>query len=744
MTAAGGGQPSFREVEDQIHALADAGTPAWRKHDAVRPEVLIRIPQIAESFESLGRVDDLESDTMWQVIEECIRAAVGKLRSQDFAPAALESFGMTALSAKLTNVQDRDERAARQIGPQGHGSRWYRAPHAPYAGMRPRHYVASQVAAALLGSPDPEQFVRDARARELTEPAPAEAADRFPNLVDLLDTLLLPAVPELVIAIARPIGTDTSSLLKRLRAELSAVGYLVAPVKLSGLIQAAAEAERQTRFSFATEYKRFRGLMEAGDHLRITHGDGAATAALAVKAISSRRGALQLEAEETKRRGIAYLVTNLMHPAEVTALRNTYQSRFFLIGVFEDDDVRKVNLRSRLKETGDQDDQPAERRATKLMDIDAGKLPSSKRLTDGSLSLNNTFHLADLFVSARGVRAERTIERFVQQVFSRPFGTLTAEETAMGIAYLAASRSSALARRVGAALVDPHGSVISVGWNDPVKKDGSTYTDDDEPDNREHQVGGDPSDPLRLDAIAYFLNRISDSATWDDLSLDEIDTDLRAQLAQFSERVRELPPVDESLIAALAMIPAVASTRLLNLIEFGRCVHAEMMAITDAAKRGVSTTGATLFVTTFPCHECARNIIAAGIHTVRFVEPYSKSLARKLYDYEATCHTAPPPRPTKPDATKVAFTPYEGFAPPAAERLFSWVPRKRNLKELAMDASLKPGAPVAWDPATSDLRDSVRGYPAEKGLALFFDAAIVLAEAALLARFPFTEQLSLA
>jgi len=314
----------------------------------------------------------------------------------------------------------------------------------------------------------------------------------------------------------------------------------------------------------------------------------------------------------------------------------------------------------------------------------------------------------------------------------------------MGIAYLAAGRSSALARRVGAALVDAHGSLISIGWNDPVRRDGLCYTDDDEPDNREHHVGGDPSDPLRLDAIAYFLSRVADRETWKGLDLDEMDAGVRKHLLEFSKPVQRLPPADESLIAALAMIPAIASTRLLNLIEFGRCVHAEMMTITDAAKRGVSTLGTTLYVTTLPCHECARNIIAAGIHTVRFVEPYTKSLAKKLYDHEAVFYSAPPPKPAQGDKTKVTFAPYEGFAPSAADRLFSWVPRKRSLKELAIDPSRKPGEPVAWDPATADLRDSVRGYPSGTGLSGFFEAAIVLAEAAMLARFPFTDDIAIA
>lgn len=57
-------------------------------------------------------------------------------------------------------------------------------------------------------------------------------------------------------------------------------------------------------------------------------------------------------------------------------------------------------------------------------------------------------------------------------------------------------------------------------------------------------------------------------------------------------------------------------------------MHAEMFAITDAARRGLSVRDATLYCTTFPCHMCARHIIASGIRKVVYIEPYPKSMAK--------------------------------------------------------------------------------------------------------------------
>jgi hypothetical protein len=41
---------------------------------------------------------------------------------------------------------------------------------------------------------------------------------------------------------------------------------------------------------------------------------------------------------------------------------------------------------------------------------------------------------------------------------------------------------------------------------------------------------------------------------------------------------------------------------------------------------------ATVVCTTFPCHNCARHLIAAGVRRLAYLFPYAKSLARELHD----------------------------------------------------------------------------------------------------------------
>ncbi|OQY25885.1 MAG: dCMP deaminase [Anaerolineaceae bacterium 4572_32.1] len=67
----------------------------------------------------------------------------------------------------------------------------------------------------------------------------------------------------------------------------------------------------------------------------------------------------------------------------------------------------------------------------------------------------------------------------------------------------------------------------------------------------------------------------------------------------------------------------------------GHCVrtlHAEQNAIIQAALHGVSTDGATIYVTHQPCLVCAKMIINAGIVRVVYGGDYPDDLARQFLE----------------------------------------------------------------------------------------------------------------
>ena len=62
-----------------------------------------------------------------------------------------------------------------------------------------------------------------------------------------------------------------------------------------------------------------------------------------------------------------------------------------------------------------------------------------------------------------------------------------------------------------------------------------------------------------------------------------------------------------------------------HLMEEGHCrrtVHAEMNAVAQAAKRGVSINGARAYVTHFPCWDCFKVMVNAGVKSIVYDESY--------------------------------------------------------------------------------------------------------------------------
>lgn len=60
-----------------------------------------------------------------------------------------------------------------------------------------------------------------------------------------------------------------------------------------------------------------------------------------------------------------------------------------------------------------------------------------------------------------------------------------------------------------------------------------------------------------------------------------------------------------------------------QMIDASSALHAEMGVITEAARRGISTQGCDLYVTTFPCPPCAYGTANSGIKRLFYADGYS-------------------------------------------------------------------------------------------------------------------------
>ena len=56
-----------------------------------------------------------------------------------------------------------------------------------------------------------------------------------------------------------------------------------------------------------------------------------------------------------------------------------------------------------------------------------------------------------------------------------------------------------------------------------------------------------------------------------------------------------------------------------------RTIHAEHNAILQCAKFGISTEGATMYITHFPCFHCCKLLAQAGIKNIYYLHDYNNS-----------------------------------------------------------------------------------------------------------------------
>jgi cytidine deaminase len=96
-----------------------------------------------------------------------------------------------------------------------------------------------------------------------------------------------------------------------------------------------------------------------------------------------------------------------------------------------------------------------------------------------------------------------------------------------------------------------------------------------------------------------------------------------------------------------------------------------MDSLLSCARAGIETIGATLFSTTFPCHNCAKHIVAAGVRRVVYIEPYEKSQAIQLHGDAIRSDDHGDRSDAERDPKKVVFEPFVGVGPRRYFDLFS-------------------------------------------------------------------------
>lgn len=464
--------------------------------------------------------------------------------------------------------------------------------------------------------------------------------------------------PELVFALVVPVGTSVRDLKGALKNELDSYGYHPETLRVSDLLIEYARSH-DLPYQPSSEDVRIQQLMDAGDSLCASRSNSAAVFRETLKQMGARRHVLYQSGEsaDTDKKPIAWIVDSLKRKAEVESLRYVFGDRAIVVGAQASDETRVKALLAKI-----QPKRPTETAQTTKDIVDALVARDKEGAAqEFGQDILRTFPLADCFIDCEK-DPRKQVERLLQLLFRTPEAPRpTDDEYGMFVATVTSTLSPELGRRVGAAILE-EGSVVSTGTN-----------------SHPTETGQPTHDPSKGDIAMLVLDTLKRLPKGTILHQDAV------------ERLSSEPAV---LVAEL-LSGDLSESQLAALTEFQRPVHAEMSALLDALKQSKSVKDAKIYVTTFPCHGCAKHLLRLGLKGF-YIEPYPKGRAEAMYGHDVTD----------------AIIPFTGIAPRLYMRVFDSSARRAG----------QDGALLGWDP-----EDRAKAMPA---VSTFVDDEVIQSRAA--------------
>lgn len=430
---------------------------------------------------------------------------------------------------------------------------------------------------------------------------------------------------ELIIGLCGAIGTGTKELDKELQSCLEGHGYKIEQIKISDLI---IDLRNKPDLRTLSGAERYREYQTAGNDIREKLGDTRLAEEAITQIVDRREKHLndqQKSNDHKNTKKTAYIINQLKHPSEVKLFQTVYKQNFYLIGLSSTEKERKNYLFQQ---------------SIKAADIDDLFHKDRKDSDPHGQQVEKTFFLADYFIRNRHNNAShlnKAIERFIKLIHGYNGITPSNDEKGMYEAFSASLQSACLSRQVGAAIMNKSGDILSTGCNDVPVFGGGLY-------NESHG-----NKDLRCIFKGKYCYNDKHKSILEEQFKDVL---VRHEISNVSVIAREL----------------IDDTKAKALIEYSRAIHAEMAALLQVARvEGQTTVGTNLYCTTYPCHSCARHIVAAGVHKVIYIEPYEKSLALQLHDDAIT---------DTDEQEKVKFEPFEGVSPKRYSKFFYGENRK--------------------------------------------------------------------
>lgn len=455
---------------------------------------------------------------------------------------------------------------------------------------------------------------------------------------------------ELIIGICSRIGSYSNEVINSIHSRLEEYNYEVEIIKVSDYINHYYKVAKKLEAGHSEGYTNLMYKIKGGNFIRDEYSNNSILIELAIKKIREDRedkSKSELKtAKEYHSRRKCYIIDSIKNKEELLLLRSVYRDIFYLISIFTPDQERKIHFtevhnlnRSEVEE---------------IIDIDEHE--DFKHGQD----VRNVFINGDFMI--RTVKdnidvVSDKIERFFHLIFQTKVITPDYHENAMYHATAAAGNSACLSRQVGAVITDKEGNVLIKGWNDVPKYGGNLYKDSDLNDERCFILGECSNDSNKNNIISEIIDNVKDSEAIKNLVSSNQHIDLNKPTLKIVKND------DNHHILVEEISKILLRSRIKGLIEFSRAIHAEMHAIIMGSQMsGDKMVDGKLYCTTYPCHNCTRHIVLAGIKEIYYIEPYKKSLGTELH-YDTITED-------EKDDTKVILLPFEGVAPRRFLELF--------------------------------------------------------------------------
>ena len=368
-----------------------------------------------------------------------------------------------------------------------------------------------------------------------------------------------------------------------------------------------------------------KNLQDVGDELREKNGlDYLAQVAL-------KEAEDELKQQGPKPAGLA--VDGIRNTAEIQALRAW--PHFYLLAVQANKELREQRVLAK-----------ADRCTTADEFQKADERDAEEQKAHGQ-QVTRCNYLADIIViNEHSISPDAQLERqkYISEKLYNPYTMLIEHlangespkesrakqgEALMTLAYVESRRSSCVKRQVGAVIATKDGDVVSAGHND-VPDASSPCIEDPRygwcaRDCVQEKVG----QRLKYCPSCGKKVKIKIKCQQCGIGIDHFakrcpkckaDVDLSYRCSRCETEVFE------------EFLPGASEGKTGKLLDICRSLHAEENAILNLSRTGVRLPeGAVLYSTTFPCNLCANKIVAVGIRTVFYAEPYTMKEAEVVF-----------------------------------------------------------------------------------------------------------------